>query len=64
MLRTSHKFHHMLVGLEEDNLNMLRVSLFEFLLKVPTAMLIFAEPINFALQLRQLYVREASSLCL
>lgn len=32
MLRTGHEFHNVLVSLKENDLNMLRVSLFEFLL--------------------------------
>jgi len=49
MLRTSHKFHNVWISLEENDLNMLRVPLFEFLLEITTAMLIFAKPIDFAL---------------
>lgn len=49
MLRTSHKFHNVLVSLEEDDLYVLGVSFLEFLLKVTTAMLIFAKPIDLAL---------------
>lgn len=64
MLRTSHKFHNVWISLEENDLSMFRVPLFEFLLEITTAMLIFAKPIDFALQLLQLYVCEASSFCL
>ena len=48
---TSHELHDMLMCLDENQLDMLRVALFQFLLQVATAMLVFAKIEDLALKM-------------
>lgn len=49
--RTRHQLHHMLVGFKEDYMYIFRVSFFQLLLQVATAMLVLAQSIDFALEM-------------
>lgn len=49
MSRTGHQFYYMWIGLNENELYMFRVPLFQLLLQVATAMLIFTKSIDLAL---------------
>lgn len=50
-LSTSHELHDMLVCLDKNQLHMLRIALFQLLLQVATAMLVFAMYQNLALKI-------------
>lgn len=60
--RVSHEFHDMLIGLQEDHVEVVGVALFKLLLQVSAAMLIFAQTIDLPLQLFEFDVVEASGL--
>ena len=50
-ISTRHEFHNILVRLDENQLNMLRIALFQLLLQVATAMLVFTKSKDLALEI-------------
>ena len=61
---TRHKLHDMRIGLVENELDMLRIPIFELLLQVAASMLIFTQTVDFPFERFELNVGKASVVCL
>lgn len=56
---TCHELHHVLVRLDEDHVDALRVALFQLLLQESTPVLVFAKSKDLSLQMLKLSIVEA-----